>query len=57
MAIPARVAWCQHEENSDYYNTGIEFLELRPEDEKVIQTILQKYQFRQDPPDYPLGWP
>ena len=50
MTIPARVAWCKHEENSTYYGTGIEFLELTDQNKKVIMAILERYQFRKEPP-------
>lgn len=56
MAIPARVAWCRQEQRSDTYDTGIEFLELRAEDERVIRSILDRYRLRQDPPFYQGGW-
>jgi Tfp pilus assembly protein PilZ len=46
MTIPARVAWCKHEEHSDYYNTGVEFVELTDQNKKVIDAILERYQFR-----------
>jgi hypothetical protein len=49
MTIPARVAWCKHEEDSPDYNTGVEFLELTEQNKKVISAILERYQFRQEP--------
>jgi hypothetical protein len=50
MTIPARVAWCRREKNSAYFNTGVEFLELTVENKVVIEAILERYQFRQEPP-------
>jgi Tfp pilus assembly protein PilZ len=50
MILPARVAWCRHEETSAYYNTGVEFLELTDQNKKVIEAILERYQFRRDMP-------
>ena len=50
MTIPARVAWCKHEEHSNYYNTGVEFLDLTSQNKTVIVAVLQRYQFRQEPP-------
>ena len=49
MIIPARVAWRKHEENSRDYNTGFEFLELTKQNKKVIEAILERYQFRPEP--------
>jgi c-di-GMP-binding flagellar brake protein YcgR len=46
MRIPARAAWCRHEEGSNYYNTGFEFLELSDQNKRVIEAVLKRYQFR-----------
>ncbi len=50
MTIPARVAWCKHEEHSTYYNTGVEFLEMTNQNKMVVVAILERYQFRKEPP-------
>ncbi len=50
MTVPARVAWCKHEENSAYYNTGVDFMELTDQNKTVIEAILKRYQFRKEPP-------
>lgn len=47
MVISARTAWCRQDEDSpQYFNVGFEFLEISPENEKIIDTILDRYQFR-----------
>jgi hypothetical protein len=43
--LRVRVAWCRHEEQYDYYNTGVEFLELTEQDKILIAAILKRYQF------------
>ncbi len=50
MILPARVAWCKHEEHSPYYHTGVEFLELTHQNKRVISAILERYQFRKEMP-------
>jgi hypothetical protein len=50
MTVPVRVAWCKHEEHTAFFNTGVEFLELSDENKKVIEAILERYQFRRDFP-------
>lgn len=50
LTIPARVAWCKHEEHSVYFNTGVEFLEMTDPNKAVISAILERYQFRKEPP-------
>jgi len=46
VTIPARIAWCRMDENPQYYNVGIEFTEVTPEQEELIQQILERYHFR-----------
>ena len=50
MKIPARVAWCRHDENTTNYETGLEFLEMNEPNKKVIEAILEKYRFSRKPP-------
>ena len=49
--IPARVAWCKHEDRRTYFNTGLEFLELSEKDQKAIAAILKKYEFSRKMPE------
>jgi len=51
MVIPARVAWCKHEEHRTYYNTGLEFLELNEKEKKAVEAILKKYEFSREMPE------
>lgn len=44
--IPARIAWCRQDESPQYYNIGVEFLEVRPEYAELFQLILDRYHFR-----------
>jgi hypothetical protein len=48
ITIPARVAWCRHDENPQYFNIGFEFTKVTPQHTKIFQAILERYQFRQD---------
>jgi c-di-GMP-binding flagellar brake protein YcgR len=52
ITIPARVAWCKQDETLKYFDTGFEFTDVTPEQTKAFQTILARYQFRQDMPNY-----
>ena len=47
ITIPARVAWCKQDESRRYFNIGFEFTEVKPEQMKIFQAILERYQFRQ----------
>jgi hypothetical protein len=46
MTLPVRVAWCQQEGNSTDYITGFEFLELTDQNKRVIEAVLERFQFR-----------
>jgi c-di-GMP-binding flagellar brake protein YcgR len=46
LVIPARVAWCRKEENTDYFMIGFEFVDLKPENERFIEALLHRYTFR-----------
>jgi len=48
ISIPARVAWCRHDESPQYFNIGFEFTEVTLQHTKIFQAILERYQFRQD---------
>ncbi len=46
IVISARTAWCRLDETPQYFNVGFEFLDLCPENAKIIEAILNRYQFR-----------
>jgi hypothetical protein len=46
LSLRARVVWCRHEEQADYYDTGVEFLELTDQERSVITAVLKRYQFQ-----------
>ncbi len=48
--IPARVAWCRQEQNPQYFNIGLEFLEIDQENKAAIKAILDRYRFRYKTP-------
>lgn len=50
ITIPARVAWCEQDVSPEYYNIGFEFEGLQPEQEKIINAIIENYEFRRDVP-------
>jgi len=50
ITVPARVAWCRPEKGTHYFDIGFEFTELKPEDEKIIEAILRRYEFRREVP-------
>jgi len=50
MIIPARVAWCKKEQDAQYFDTGIEFQKIERKDKIILESILQRYQYRRGYP-------
>jgi c-di-GMP-binding flagellar brake protein YcgR len=50
IVLPARVAWCRKEGNTNYFMTGFEFVDLSPENERIIEALLRRYKFRRQTP-------
>ncbi len=47
VVIPSRAAWCRPDpENSQAFNVGFEFTEVTPENDMIINSVLERYQFR-----------
>ena len=46
VAISGRVAWCRQDETPQYFNIGFEFIDVSPENAKIVDAILNRYQFR-----------
>lgn len=54
ITIPVRVAWCQQDISPEYFNVGFEFKKVTPEQQKLIQAIIDKYEFRRGLPQYTI---
>ena len=50
LMIPARVAWCRPEKKPNYYDIGLEFSDLKPEELQMIEAILKRYEFHREIP-------
>ena len=55
ITIPARAVWSQKDISPEFFNIGFEFKELLEEQKKVIQAIMDNYEFRRDVPIYPVN--
>jgi hypothetical protein len=53
MLIAARVAWCHQDISPDYYNLGLEFDNPNEKQQKIIQEVIENYEFRRQTPNYP----
>jgi hypothetical protein len=54
ITIPVRVVWYQQDVSPEFFNVGFEFKEITPEQNTVIEAIMENYEFRRDVPKYPL---
>ena len=50
LILPARVAWCRSEDKPNYYDIGLEFSNLQPDEIKMIEAMLRRYEFRRQLP-------
>lgn len=53
MVLPVRVAYCQRDISPEYFNIGLEFEIVTVQQKEVIESIIQNYEFRRQPPNYP----
>lgn len=53
MVLPVRVAYCQKDLSPEYFNIGLEFEIVTDQQKKVIDSIVENYEFRRQSPDYP----
>jgi len=53
MVLPARVAYCQQDLSPEYFNIGLEFTLVTENQKKIIEAIIENYEFRRQSPDYP----
>jgi len=53
IIIPAYIRWCRQDISPEYFNVGIEFSELTNEQKKIVKALIENYEFRRQPPNYP----
>ena len=55
ITLPIRLVWCKPDISPEYFNLGFEFKEVSEEQKKVIQAIIDNYEFRRDTTSYPIN--
>ena len=53
LALPARVVWCHQNISPEYFNIGMEFDLVTDEQKNIIEAVIENYEFRREPPNYP----
>ena len=53
LDLPVRVVWLHQDLSPEYFNIGLEFEHITDEQKKIIEAVLENYEFRRQPPSYP----
>jgi hypothetical protein len=53
LALPIRVAWCHPDLSPEYFNIGMEFELVTDVQKKIIEAVIENYEFRRQMPKYP----
>jgi PilZ domain-containing protein len=53
LTLPVRVVRCHQDISPEYFNIGVEFDQITEEQKKIIEAVLDNYEFRRQPPNYP----
>ena len=53
LTLPVRVVRCHQDISPEYCNIGLEFEVVTDEQNKIIEAVLNNYEFRRQPPNYP----
>jgi len=53
LTLPVRVVRCHQDISPEYFNIGLEFEVVTDEQNKIIEAVLNNYEFRRQPPNYP----
>ncbi len=53
LTLPVRIVRCQQDLSPEYFNIGMEFEVVANDQKKIIEAVLENYEFRRQPPNYP----
>jgi hypothetical protein len=53
LTLPVRVVRCHQDISPEYFNLGLEFETVTNEQKEIIEAVLNNYEFRRQPPNYP----
>jgi len=56
LNMEARVAWCSPDIDPAFFNIGFEFTNVSEPESRIIEEMIDAYEFRRNmPPNYPLS--
>jgi len=53
LDLHARSIWCNPDVDPAFVNTGFHFIDLQPEDLKIVEMLIDLYEFRHKAENYP----
>ena len=53
LAMPIRVAYCKRDLSPEYFNIGLEFQLVTDNQKRIIESVIENYEFRRQSLDYP----
>jgi hypothetical protein len=53
LSLPVHVVRCHQDISPEYFNIGMEFEFITDEQKNIIEAVLENYEFRRQPPNYP----
>ena len=53
LTLPVHVVRCHQDISPEYFNIGVEFEVVTDEQKKIIEAVLNNYEVRRQPPNYP----
>ena len=53
LTLPVRVVRCNQDVSPEYFNIGVEFDHVTDEQKEIIEAVIENYEFRRQPPNYP----
>ncbi len=53
LTLPVHTVWCHQDISPEYFNIGMEFEIVNDEQKNIIEAVLENYEFRRQPPNYP----
>ncbi len=53
LSLPVKVVWCHQDISPEYFNIGLEFEIVTDAQKKIIEAVIENYEFRRQPPSYP----
>ena len=48
LSFSAKSKWSEKDSESDFYNTGFQYIELSPDDMRIVEQLIKNYCFKEE---------